>query len=152
SAAWTYEMLRQLPKALELYDRATDIVASDPDLLSRAASVYMAQGNLKQAAKFLSDITADTPFDGAFFIKASQLRLERNYPQAVRLLQARLARFPFTAEIYRGVTGLQLAFVQRLAGDSAGAQVTAEQARNTLEALCQRQPNNYNFAAWLALA
>jgi serine/threonine-protein kinase len=145
-------MLRQFPKALKLYHRAMDIVTSDPDLLSGAASVYQAHGNLEQAAKLLSDITAETPFDGAFFIKMRQLRLERDHTEAIRLLQARLAKFDFTAEIYRGMTQVYLAFAQRLAGDAAGAKATAEQARTTLEMLCQRQPNNYNFAAWLALA
>src|SRR4029453_7642196 len=66
TAAWTYEMLRQFPKALKLYDRALDIVASDPDLRSHEASVYQAQGNLEQATKFLSDITGLTPFRAAF--------------------------------------------------------------------------------------
>ncbi len=152
SAAWTYEMMRQFPTALKLYDRALDIVASDPDLLSEEAGIYQAQGNLEQAAKFLSDITADTPFEGAFFIKALQLRLERNYTEAVRFLQDRLAASQFTSEFYKGAAQVHLAFAQRLAGDSAGAKVTAEEARNTLEPLCQRQPNNYNFAAWLARA
>jgi len=152
SAAWTYQMMRQFPTALKLYDRALDIVASDPDLLSEEASVSQAEGNLEQAAKFLSDITADTPFEGAFFIKALQLRLERNYTEAVRFLQARLATSQFTSEFYKGAAQVHLAYAQRLAGDSAGAKVTAEEARNTLEPLCQRQPNNYNFAAWLARA
>ena len=152
SAAWTYQMMRQFPTALKLYDRALDIVASDPDLLSEEASVSQAQGNLERAAKFLSDITADTPFEGAFFIKALQLRLERNYTEAVRFLQARLATSQFTSEFYKGAARVHLAYAQRLAGDSAGAKVTAEEARNTLEPLCQRQPNNYNFAAWLARA
>ena len=152
TAAWTYEMLRQFPTALKLYDRALDIVASDPDLLSGAATIYQAQGNLEQAAKFLSGVTADTPFEGAFFIKMIQLRLERNHTEAVRLVQARLAQFHFTAEIHKGIAQVLLAFAQRLAGDTAGAKVTAEEARNTLEQLCKNQPDNYNFAAWLALA
>jgi TolB-like protein/Tfp pilus assembly protein PilF len=152
TAVWTYEMLRQFPKALKLYDRAMDIVASDPDLLSAAAGVYQAEGDLEQAAKFLSDVTAETPFEGAFFIKINQLRLERNHQEAVRLLQARLAQFQFTSEINKGITQVQLAFAQRFGGDTAGARVTAEQARNTLERLCKNQPDNYNFAAWLALA
>src|SRR5882724_593279 len=152
TAAWTYEMLRQFPKALKLYDRALDIVASDPDLLSTEAGVYQAEGDLERAGKFLSDITAETPFEGAFFIKVLQLRLERNHEEAVRLLQARLAQFQFTSEINKGITQLQLAFAQRLAGDTAGAKVIAEQARNTLAPLCKHQPDNYNFAAWLGLA
>jgi TolB-like protein/Tfp pilus assembly protein PilF len=152
TAAWTYEMLRELPTALKLYERARDVVASDPDLLSGEAAIYQAQGNLEQAAKFLSDITADTLFEGAFFIKVTQLRLERNHTEAIQLLQARLAQSQFTSEIYMGVAQVRLAFAQRLAGDSAGAKMTAEQARNTLEQLCKNQPDNYNFAAWLALA
>jgi TolB-like protein/Tfp pilus assembly protein PilF len=152
TAAWTYTMLRQFQKALELYDRALDIVVNDPDLMSLKAGVYQAQGNLEQAAKFLPDISADTPFEGAFFIKVIQLRLERNHSEAVRLLQARLAQSQFTSGNHKGSAQVHLAFAQRLAGDTAGAKVTAEQARNTLQPLCQSQRNNYNFAAWLALA
>ena len=37
--------------------------------------------------------------------------------------------------------------MQRLAGDTAGAKVAAEQARNTLEQLCRDQPDNAFFAA-----
>jgi serine/threonine protein kinase/Tfp pilus assembly protein PilF len=151
-AAYTYSLLRQFPTALKLYDRAMDIVAPDPDLLAGAAGVYQAQGNLEQAAKLLSEITAEIPFDGAFFTKTNQLRLERNHTEAVRLLQARLAQFQFTSEFHRSVTQIFLAFAQRFAGDTAGAKATAEQARNTLEPLCKNQPDNPNFATWLALA
>jgi TolB-like protein/Tfp pilus assembly protein PilF len=151
-AAWTYAMLRQFPTALKLYDRALDIVASDPDLLAGEASIYQAQGNLEQAAKLLSDATAETPFELAFVVKVTQLRLERNHTEAIRLLQARLAQFNLTSEIHRGIDQVLLAFAQHLAGDTTGAKVTAEQARNTLEPLCKNQPDNYNFAAWLALA
>ena len=152
TAAWTYEMLRQFPKALKLYDRAMDIIASDPDLMSLKGTVYQAQGNLEQAAELLPGITAETPFDGAFLIKMRQLRFERNHTEAVRSLQARLAQFAFTAEIDRGIAQVYLAFAQRLAGDPAGAKLTAQEACNTLRPLCQRQPSNYNFAEWLALA
>ena len=37
--------------------------------------------------------------------------------------------------------------MQRLAGDTAGAKVTAEQARNTLEQLYRDQPDNAYLAA-----
>jgi serine/threonine protein kinase/predicted Zn-dependent protease len=151
-AAWTYEMLRQFPKALKLYDRALDIVTHDPDLMSFQASVYQAQGNLEEAAKFLSDITPETPFDGAFFIKMVQLRLERNYTEAVRLLQARLAQFHFSSEFNKATVQLHMALAQRLAGDSTGAKVTAAQASEILEPLSKNQPDNYNFALCLALA
>jgi tetratricopeptide (TPR) repeat protein len=145
-------MLRQFPAAIQRYDRALDIIANDPDLISLKAGIYQAQGDLKQASKLLSEITVQTPFDNAFFIKVTQLRLERNYGEAIRLLQTRLAQFQFSSEFIKGATQVYLAFVQRLASDTAGAKLTAEQARNTLLPLCQNQPDNSNFAAWLALA
>ena len=42
--------------------------------------------------------------------------------------------------------------MQRLAGDTAGAKVTAEQARNTLEQLYRDQPDNAYFALMLSQA
>lgn len=151
-AAWTYGMLRQFPKALKLYDRALDIVTNDPDLMSFQASVYQAEGDLKQAGKLLSDVTPDTPFDGAFSIKVLQLRLERNYTEAIRFLQARLAQFQFSSEFNKATAQVELALTQRLVGDFAGAKLNAEQARNTLEPLSKNQQDNYNFPVWLALA
>ena len=152
TSAWTYSMLRQFPTALKRYEQALDIIANDPDLMSLEAGVYQALGNLEQAAKFLSEVNEQTPFDNAFFVKVTQLRLERNHTEVIRLLQARLAQFQFTSKIYKGTAQVYLAIAQHLAGDAAGAVVSAEQARNTLEPLCKSQPDNSNFAEWLALA
>ena len=60
-AAGTYDMLRQFPAALRLYDRALDIIANDPDVMAAKASVYQAQGDLQEAARLLSEINAQTP-------------------------------------------------------------------------------------------
>jgi TolB-like protein/Tfp pilus assembly protein PilF len=152
TSAWTYAMLRQFPMALKRYDQATDIIANDPDLVSLKGGIYLAQGNLEQAANLLSEISGQTPFENAFFVKMTQLRLERNYAEAIRLLQTRLAQFKFTSEIYKGATQVYLAIAQRLAGNPADAKFVAEQARYTLEPLCKNQPDNSNFAEWLALA
>jgi TolB-like protein len=152
TSAWTYAMLRQFPMALKRYDQAADIIANDPDLMSQRAGIYQAQGNLEQSAKLLSEISVQTPFENAFFVKVTQLRLERNYTEAIRLLQTRLAQFKFTSEIYKGATQVYLAIAQRLAGNAADAKFVAEQARYTLEPLCKNQPDNSNFAEWLALA
>ena len=101
-AAWTYAMLRQFPAALKLHDRALDIIPNDPDLMALKASIYQAQGNLKEAAKFLAEINAQTPSTNAFVTKMTQLRLERNYAEAIRLLQARQAQFQFASDIDKG--------------------------------------------------
>jgi TolB-like protein/Tfp pilus assembly protein PilF len=152
--AWIYAMLRQFPKALKLYDRALYITPNDPnlDLRAQKARIYQAEGNLQEAAKLLTETNAQTPSRNAFEIKITQLRLERNYGEAVRLVRARLAQFHFPSEDDKSNNQLTLAMTQRLAGDTAGAKATAGQARNTLESLCKTQPANALFAVLLSLA
>jgi TolB-like protein/Flp pilus assembly protein TadD len=151
-AAWTYTMLRQFPAALKLDDRAMDITPNDPDAMASKASIYQAQGNLPQAAGLLSEIPGQKPFELIFAAKITQLRLERNYGEAIRLVQARLAQFPFATEREKAFFQLHLAFMQRLAGDTAGAKLTAEQARSRYEQLHRNQPEKSGWAAGLSLA
>src|SRR5262249_15772752 len=100
-AASTYTILRQFPPALKLCDRPLQIVSNDADLMGVKASIYQAQGNLQEAAKLLADVNAKSS-GVAFGNKITQLTLERNLGEAVRLLQARLAQFHFSAEINKG--------------------------------------------------
>src|SRR5213075_350005 len=127
-AALTYSCLRQFPAALKLYDRALDIMPNHSEVMAAKARIYQAQGNLQEAARFLSEINWQAPNEDTFSIKIAQLRLERNYGEAVRLLQARQAQFHFASEYDRGRDQMVLAFAQRLAGDKAGAKVTAKKA------------------------
>jgi len=151
-AAVTYWMVRQFPAALKLYDRALDIVPNDPDMIKDKANIYQTQGNLQEAAKSLSGINEETASEGMFAVKIYQLLLERNYGEAIRLRKARPAHFPFDSDEDRVGSQLDLALTQRLAGDTAGAKVTAEQARNTLEQICKSQPDNPDLAGQLSLA
>ncbi len=150
--AITYTMLRQFPTALKLHDRALDIVPNEPGVMGAKANIHQAEGNLEQAGKFLSQINAQTPSENALVIKMTQLRLERNYAEAIQFLQARLAQFHSASETDKAITQAVLAVTQRLAGDTAGAKVAAEQAHNTLEQLCKNQPDSALFAALLSLA
>jgi TolB-like protein/Flp pilus assembly protein TadD len=155
-AAFTYAWLREFPTALKLYDRALDIIPNDPETMAFKAAVYQAQGNLEQAAKLLSEKNAQHPSEndsaGASVTVLRQLRLERNHAELVRLLQTQLAQFDFDSEFAKGFAQVNLAFAQYFGGDSAGAKLTAEQARNTLEPLCKSQPNNAMFARLLSLS
>jgi serine/threonine protein kinase/Tfp pilus assembly protein PilF len=146
-AASHYAMLRRFPAALKLYDRALDITPYDPDVMAAKARIYQAQGNLQEAARLLSGITEQTPNNNTFLTKAAQSQFERDYGEAIRLYQARLA-----SEDYKAFDQVNLAFMQRLTGDTAGAKVTAEQARDTLDQFYRDQPNNAVGAAWLSLA
>jgi TolB-like protein/Flp pilus assembly protein TadD len=139
-AARTYAVLRQFPAALKLYDRVLDITPNDTDVMAAKATIYQAQGNLQEAARFLSEINQQTPSGEAFNTKLTELRLQRNYGEAIRLLQTRQDQFHFASPHDKGFEQVWLAFMQRLAGDTAGAKVTAEQARDTLKQLDSNQP------------
>ena len=132
-AAATYAMLRQFPVAIKLYDRALDVTPDDRDLIALKATMYQAEGNLQEAAKLLIDVDERTTSMTALETKLTQLRLERNHAEAIRLLHARRAEVPSACDAFEM---LHLAFAQRLVGDTAGAKVTARQLRNTLEPLC----------------
>jgi TolB-like protein/Flp pilus assembly protein TadD len=150
--ALTYAMLRRFPAALKLCDRALDIFPNDPDLTDTKARIYQAQGNLKKAAKMLVEVNAQTPSATVFVTKTTQLRLERNYDEAVRLLQTRQAQFHFGSEIEKAMNQLMLAGSQHDAGDAASAKTTAEQVRKMLEPLVQNNaPLSGNLSQVYAL-
>ena len=151
-AADTYTMLRQFPAALKLHDRALDIVPNDLDLLGQKATIYQAEGNLQEAAKLLAKVNTQTPSHAAFRSKITQLELERNLGEAVRWRRALPAQFHFDTEYEKGSYQASLACTQRLAGDTAGAKVTAEQARNALEPLDRDQPDNPGVVVLLSHA
>jgi serine/threonine protein kinase/Flp pilus assembly protein TadD len=141
-AAWTYSILRQFVTALKLYDRALDITPNNPGTMAEKAAIYQAQGNLQEAASLLSQISAETP--SALPAKIDQLRLERNYGEAIRLMQASANRF-VSWQVW-------LALFQRLNGDVAAAKATAEAARNTFKQLYRDQPNSVPAADAAALS
>ena len=129
-----------------------DITPDDLEVMAAKASIYQAQGNLQEAARFLSGINDQTPFESNLKIKITQLRLEQNYGDAVRLLQSRLAQVHYDGEYEKSWDQVALAFTQRLAGDTAGAKLIAEQSRNTLEQLDRDQPDNAFPAVLLSQA
>ena len=151
-AAWTYAMLRQFPAAVKVYDRALDITPNNADVMAAKATIYQAEGNLEQAGGLLLEINGQTAKEDTFQIKVTQLRLERNYAEAVRLLQSRLAQFRFTSWNDKGGEQASLAFIQRLAGDTVDAKVAAKEACNTFEPIYRDQPDNAVITGSLSLA
>src|SRR5262249_41253574 len=81
-----------------------------------------------------------------------QLRLERNYGEAVRLLHARLAQVGLDSGASKATWEGWLAFAQRLAGDTAGAKVTPEQAREAIQPVYTDQKEGVVAAMSLAHA
>jgi len=151
-AAGNYHDLRRFGDALKLYDRALEIRPDDVDLLASKAGIYQAQGNLTEAGKCLGDVNALTPSYEAVPQKVAQLIFERNYCEAVHLLETRFAQFQFGSELELGIFQEFLASSHLLAGNIPGGKASAEQARRILEVLCQNQPDNDFPAIFLARA
>jgi len=148
-AAWNDGMMRRFPSALKLYDRALDITPNDRGIMAAKAAIYQAEANLKEGARLLADVNEQTSSGDTFAIKISQLRLERNYAEAIRLLRGRLAQPRFDSESYNRVA---LACMQRLAGDTVGAKLTAAEARNKMEQLYQHEEHDASLATTPARA
>jgi tetratricopeptide (TPR) repeat protein len=127
TAALSYANLRQFPAALKLCDRVLDIRPTDADAMANKARIYQALGNLEEAARLLTGIN-ETSSVVAFEAKASQLQFERNYGELLRLQQARVTRDGSDWN-----NQINLALYQWLAGDTAGAKVTAKRARDAIE-------------------
>ena len=150
TAAETYGMLRQFPAALKTYDRVLDIVPNDPDTLAFEAKIYQAEGNLEQAGKLLVEINAQAPSFPAFLTKMNQMFLERHFDEAIRLIHNRLTEYRDLTDIERLVNQYFLVLAQKYAGDIVGARATAQQMLASLETLCQKDPDNPNFAQVLS--
>jgi serine/threonine protein kinase/Tfp pilus assembly protein PilF len=148
--ALTYANLRKFTAALKLYNRVLDITPNDPDVMATKASIYQAEGNLQEAARLLSGINEQIANEATFKRKLNQLQYERNYGEAIRLLQARLAQSHYDAQVLKAGDQVTLAYLQHLAGDTAGAKATAEQARNTLEQSYKEEPNSPGRSAGLS--
>jgi tetratricopeptide (TPR) repeat protein len=149
--AFSYDMLRQFPAALDLYDRALEITPNDTDIIASKASIYQAEGDLGQAATLLVGINDLTVSEDTFAIKITQLKLERKYGEAVRSLQARLAQFHFASQYDKAHDQVTLALIERLAGDTAAAKLAAQQAHDTFEAFGKEQSDDIGILADLAL-
>ena len=150
--AFTYAALRQFPTAIQLYDRALAILPNELYLMASKASIYQAEGNLQEAAKLLVQVNAQTDSDPAIRVKLAQFRFERNLAEAIRFVQLREARLQFDSPMEKGIKQGGVALIQRVAGDTASARAAAEQARQTLEPISKKQPDNAFVAAALAVA
>jgi TolB-like protein/regulator of sirC expression with transglutaminase-like and TPR domain len=151
STAQTYAMLRQFPAALKIYDRLLDIVPDDPDTLASEAKIYQAEGNLEQAGKLLAGVNAQTPSINAFLTKGNQLFLERHFDEAIRLIHNRLTEYRDLPDIEKLFNPFFLLLAQEYAGNIVGARAAAQQMLGPLEPLCQKDPDNPNFAYVLSL-
>lgn len=138
NAAYTYVALRQFTAALKLLDRALDITPNDPALVEKKARIYHAQGNLPEAARLLSGINWQTRSEDVW---TDHLRYERKYDEAIRFFRAKLAQADLDPDKKADCLG-DLALIQRAAGDTAEAEVTAQEALKLWEPLLKEKPDD----------
>jgi predicted Zn-dependent protease len=128
-----------------------DIVPNNPDTVASEAKIYQAEGNLEQAGKLLTGVNAQTPSINAFATKIDQLILERHFDEAIRLIHNRLTEYRDLSDVERLFNLFFLVLAQQFAGDIVGAKAAAQQILGPLEALCQKDPDNPNFAELLSV-
>ena len=150
--AWTYIELRQLQAALKLADRILDITPNDAGVIVLKALIYEAQGNLKEADRLLSEIRVQKlmPDKDLWNYWDDLLRLERRYGEVIQYYHAAL--LPQLPPEQQAGYQLLLALIQQVAGDAAGAKLSAEQASYTLEPLYRDKPDDLNVQFRLSIA
>src|SRR5204862_1159577 len=110
-----------------------------------------AEGNLEQAGKLLAGVNAQTPSAKAFLVKMDQLFLERHFDEAIRLFHSRLTEYRDLSDFERLFNPFFLVQAKEYAGDTGGARATAQQVLGPLDTLCQKDPDNPNFAQVLSI-
>jgi tetratricopeptide (TPR) repeat protein len=79
------------------------------------------------------------------------LFLERHFDEAIRLIHNRLTEYRDLPDIERLFNPFFLLLAQEYAGDIVGARAAAQQMLGPIETLCQKDPDNPNFAYVLSL-
>jgi tetratricopeptide (TPR) repeat protein len=79
------------------------------------------------------------------------LFLERQFDEAIRLIRSRLTEFRDLSDIERFLNPFFVSLAQEYAGDTFGARATAQQMLAPLQTLCEKDPDNPNFAQALSL-
>ena len=148
---WTLGMLRRLPEAHAVLDRALAAQADDPTLLASKAMLYQRQGDLPAAEVLLAKLPRSTPIL-LMGVHANQLIYQRRFAEAVAFLRESL----IGAEAPSGIAGLLqqllLAFALESLGDKENARTTFEQVRRDLVRLEAEQPDNVYIVLALASA
>jgi hypothetical protein len=99
----------------------------------------------------LAGVNAQTPSLRAYLMKGEQLFLERHFDDAIRLIHSRLTEYRDLSDIERGFNQFYLVLAKVYAGDIGGARAIAQRGLGPLETLCQKDPDNPNFAYALSV-
>ena len=149
---WTLSMLRQVPAALEMIDRALAILPNDPELLSSKALLYQMQGDLAAADRVLVKLDSTVNSDSAVGVRVNQFLYQRRYDEVIQFLQKNLAERGSKPHFPGSVLRLSLALAQKMTGDEASAKATCRQALAEFEGLLREQPSNIQIVLGISAA
>jgi serine/threonine-protein kinase len=138
---WTLGMLRRLPEAHAVLDRALSVQPDDPTLLASKAALYQSQGDLAAAQAQLGKLPRSTPVL-LMGVHVNQLMYQRRFAEAVTFLRESLTSPQAPSGIARAFQELLLAFALESLGDKQSARTTYEQVREALVRLQADQPDN----------
>jgi TolB-like protein/Tfp pilus assembly protein PilF len=148
---WTLGMLRRLPEAHAVLDRALSAQRDDPTLLASKAMLYQRQGDLAAAQVLLAKLPRSTPIL-LMGVHANQLIYERRFAEAVAFLRESLISAEAPFGIARAFQQLLLVFALQSIGDKENARTTCEQVREELVRMQAEQPDNVYIVLALASA
>jgi len=143
--AWTFSMIRNYPRVLQMIERAEAIVPDDADVLANKAYFFHWTGNLEAARHVIARIKDRGRRSN---VEVSQFILERRYAEAARVIAEDLTKTEGMEGTERANTLEWLGSVRLLAGDRDGAMKAFAEAKPELEKLCQEQPKNF----WIPLS
>ena len=147
---WTFSMLRMHRETMDMIDRALAIVPDDTDVLMNKVKALQVVGDVAGARAVLETVRGQEGTDPtALDTRLAQLYLERRFPEAVQLLEARLVaigpRVTFDSAGSRHFLGL----LRSLAGDTEGARRAYLEAKEQLEIVQREQPRNHLLVSML---
>jgi TolB-like protein/predicted Zn-dependent protease len=142
---------RHFDAALGTLDRALALAPDDVELRQLQGDIYLAQGDLDRAAKVFGPWP--TTISDQVHQYVALARMQRRYAPAIAWLQGLLAKpgadaTPPDVILVR----LELAELQFLNGDRAGAADNYRQALAAVKPLIERQPDNPWLLSELAMA
>ena len=142
---------RHFDAALATLEHALALTPDDEELRQLQGDVYLAQGDLARAAKVFDKPPATISDQVHQYVALA--RMQRRYPPAIAWLQGLLARpGPDAAPPEVILVRLELAELQLLNGDRAGAAGNYRQALEAIKPLIERQPDNPWLLSELAMA
>ena len=146
-----YITLRRFPEAQQKLDRILEIVPGDIDALIEKGAIAQAEGDLPRAAALLAPLHPAPGDPTAWETLAYQAILERQTAPIIPRLQEILAKPDPALGYLIGEMRFWLGWAQEMAGDTAAAQATWQEARSELETLLKEQPENSSLLQDLAL-